>query len=237
MSSAITTLSYSDLYTCGAGPDLATLIPSFSICLPLPNATPVGVHALIYQSSLMTLVAALKCRQRKKAWLNQLQAKVEYLTAENERLQNTTVSMREEISRLSAVVVAHRDCGLSGVSVARSEALLAGTADLIAPNRTTVNVAAAPSVTSNVGGGGNGGSGVPSNAPPASSSANGHAPTSNGSSNGSSAMANVNASGMATRRRAAATSSGPGSSPVTAPAPQMVAVGGGGGQGGRYGGY
>ncbi|KAF8342148.1 uncharacterized protein EI90DRAFT_2904789 [Cantharellus anzutake] len=72
--------------------------------------------------------AALKCRQRKKAWLNQLQAKVEYLTSENERLLNTTVSMREEISRLSAVVVAHRDCGLGGVSVARSEQLVANNA-------------------------------------------------------------------------------------------------------------
>jgi ATF/CREB family transcription factor len=33
--------------------------------------------------------AALKCRQRKKAWLTQLQAKVEYLTAENDRLAST----------------------------------------------------------------------------------------------------------------------------------------------------
>jgi len=54
--------------------------------------------------------AALKCRQRKKAWLAQLQAKVEYLENENERLTNALVSSREEISRLSAIV------GASGVS-------------------------------------------------------------------------------------------------------------------------
>jgi len=48
--------------------------------------------------------AALKCRQRKKAWLAQLQAKVEYLETENERLTNALVSSREEISRLSAIV-------------------------------------------------------------------------------------------------------------------------------------
>ncbi|KAG8905067.1 hypothetical protein FRB99_000756 [Tulasnella sp. 403] len=62
-------------------------------------------------------MAALKCRQRKKAWLNQLQQQVEYLKAENERLQGTIVSMRDEVTRLSAVVVAHRACGLGGVVV------------------------------------------------------------------------------------------------------------------------
>jgi ATF/CREB family transcription factor len=55
-------------------------------------------------------LAALKCRQRKKAWLAQLQAKVEYLENENERLTTSLVSSREEISRLSAIV------GASGVS-------------------------------------------------------------------------------------------------------------------------
>ena len=48
--------------------------------------------------------AALKCRQRKKAWLASLQAKVEYLTTENERLSSALVSSREEIARLSALV-------------------------------------------------------------------------------------------------------------------------------------
>ena len=48
--------------------------------------------------------AALKCRQRKKAWLAQLQAKVEYLSQENERLTAALISSRDEISRLSALV-------------------------------------------------------------------------------------------------------------------------------------
>ncbi|KAF8609277.1 hypothetical protein BDV93DRAFT_518116 [Ceratobasidium sp. AG-I] len=61
--------------------------------------------------------AALKCRQRKKAWLTQLQAKVEYLSAENDRLTSTLTGMRDEVTRLSAIVVAHRDCGLGGVAL------------------------------------------------------------------------------------------------------------------------
>ena len=55
-------------------------------------------------SSLTLPPAALKCRQRKKAWLAQLQAKVEYLTNENERLTSALVASREEIARLSALV-------------------------------------------------------------------------------------------------------------------------------------
>jgi ATF/CREB family transcription factor len=73
--------------------------------------------------------AALKCRQRKKAWLAQLQAKVEYLSNENERLTSALVSSREEISRLSALVggagvvgsvpmgVGVNGVGVNGVSV------------------------------------------------------------------------------------------------------------------------
>jgi ATF/CREB family transcription factor len=45
--------------------------------------------------------AALKCRQRTKAWLAQLQAKNEYLTQENQRLQEALVSTREELARLT----------------------------------------------------------------------------------------------------------------------------------------
>lgn len=72
---------------------------------------------------LLTLYpAALKCRQRKKAWLAQLQAKVEYLSNENERLTSALVSSREEISRLSALVggagvVGSVPIGQNGVSV------------------------------------------------------------------------------------------------------------------------
>ncbi|EJT97614.1 hypothetical protein DACRYDRAFT_24992 [Dacryopinax primogenitus] len=56
--------------------------------------------------------AALKCRQRKKAWLQQLQQKVEFLTAENERLHASLGGAREEVQRLTAALVSHRDCPL-----------------------------------------------------------------------------------------------------------------------------
>ncbi|EPQ27693.1 uncharacterized protein PFL1_04831 [Pseudozyma flocculosa PF-1] len=49
--------------------------------------------------------AALKCRQRKKAWLASLQAKVEYLQNDNENLQNTVGALRNEIMFLKSQLV------------------------------------------------------------------------------------------------------------------------------------
>ncbi|KAF9945179.1 hypothetical protein BGZ72_001588, partial [Mortierella alpina] len=57
--------------------------------------------------------AALKCRQRKKQWLSNLQAKVEYLTTDNEHLQNQTAALRDEIIHLKALLLAHKDCPIA----------------------------------------------------------------------------------------------------------------------------
>jgi hypothetical protein len=57
--------------------------------------------------------AALKCRQRKKQWLNNLQAKVEYLTNDNEQLQLQANSLREEIINLKTLLLAHKDCAVA----------------------------------------------------------------------------------------------------------------------------
>lgn len=59
--------------------------------------------------------AALKCRRRKKAWLEQLQTKVDSLTTGNYRLKNIVQNLTDEVARMSAVLVSHRDCpGMSG---------------------------------------------------------------------------------------------------------------------------
>lgn len=58
----------------------------------------------------MTVLAALKCRQRKKQWLNNLQAKVEFLTSDNERLQLQSESLKEEIVNLKTLLLAHKEC-------------------------------------------------------------------------------------------------------------------------------
>ncbi|KAI8069651.1 hypothetical protein BC940DRAFT_236416 [Gongronella butleri] len=54
--------------------------------------------------------AALKCRQRKKQWLTNLQAKVEYLTNDNEQLQMQGNLLREELIRLRRLLWTHKDC-------------------------------------------------------------------------------------------------------------------------------
>lgn len=57
--------------------------------------------------------AALKCRQRKKAWLQQLQQKVEFLQTDNEALQQTVVALREEIGVLRNVLSQHSGCNVA----------------------------------------------------------------------------------------------------------------------------
>ncbi|WAR63002.1 hypothetical protein PtB15_18B84 [Puccinia triticina] len=57
--------------------------------------------------------AALKCRQRKKAWLANLQTKVEYLSTENESLQLTINQLREEIDSFRSILVSHKDCPIT----------------------------------------------------------------------------------------------------------------------------
>ncbi|GAA6038214.1 hypothetical protein JCM8097_005797 [Rhodosporidiobolus ruineniae] len=54
--------------------------------------------------------AALKCRQRKKAWLQSLQTKVELLTTDNDQLQSTVNNLKEEVNSLRAILAAHSSC-------------------------------------------------------------------------------------------------------------------------------
>ncbi|KAK7526025.1 putative bZIP transcription factor [Phyllosticta citriasiana] len=69
-------------------------------------------------------VAALKCRQRKKQWLANLQAKVELFSTENDALSAQITQLREEIVNLKTMLLAHKDCpvsqaqGISGMAMA-----------------------------------------------------------------------------------------------------------------------
>lgn len=68
-------------------------------------------------------VAALKCRQRKKQWLANLQQKVEIFSSENDALAATVTQLREEIVGLKTLLLAHKDCpvsqaqGISGMAM------------------------------------------------------------------------------------------------------------------------
>lgn len=58
-------------------------------------------------------VAALKCRQRKKQWLANLQAKVEIFSSENDTLSAQVNQMRDEIVQLKQILLQHKDCPIS----------------------------------------------------------------------------------------------------------------------------
>lgn len=55
-------------------------------------------------------VAALKCRQRKKQWLANLQQKVETYSSENDHLLSQISQLREEVVNLKTLLLAHKDC-------------------------------------------------------------------------------------------------------------------------------
>jgi regulator of replication initiation timing len=57
-----------------------------------------------------SLIAALKCRQRKKQWLSNLQARVEYLANDNDQLALEADALRNEILNLKTLLVGHKDC-------------------------------------------------------------------------------------------------------------------------------
>lgn len=76
-------------------------------------------------------VAALKCRQRKKQWLANLQAKVEMYGTENDALNATVQTLREEIVSLKTILLAHKDC-----PVARSNGVQLDIASLAASGPT-----------------------------------------------------------------------------------------------------
>lgn len=57
-------------------------------------------------------IAALKCRQRKKQWLEELQQKVEQYSSENEKLNQQVISLRDEVIKLKSVLLHHKDCSV-----------------------------------------------------------------------------------------------------------------------------
>ncbi|WKT53893.1 hypothetical protein QSH57_004477 [Fusarium oxysporum f. sp. vasinfectum] len=55
-------------------------------------------------------IAALKCRQRKKRWLTDVQTKVEIFNTENDALTVKVTRLREEAVNLKTLLFAHKDC-------------------------------------------------------------------------------------------------------------------------------
>ena len=59
----------------------------------------------------------MKCRQRKKQWLQNLQDKVEYLSTDNEQLQMHNNALREQLIELKSMLLAHKTCPVSPEAV------------------------------------------------------------------------------------------------------------------------
>ncbi|CDH55452.1 hypothetical protein RO3G_05746 [Lichtheimia corymbifera JMRC:FSU:9682] len=62
-------------------------------------------------------LAAYKCRQRKKQWMQDLQARVEFLTTDNEQLQMQTTALREQLIDLKTMLLEHKSCPVNTQAV------------------------------------------------------------------------------------------------------------------------
>ncbi|KAJ2664977.1 Transcription factor [Coemansia sp. RSA 1200] len=61
-------------------------------------------------------IAALKCRQRKKKQIQELQGRHDYVVLENKRLYADYMKLREEALHMRALLVAHRECSVAKAS-------------------------------------------------------------------------------------------------------------------------
>ncbi|KAJ2524253.1 Transcription factor [Coemansia sp. RSA 2049] len=61
-------------------------------------------------------IAALKCRQRKKKQIQELQGRHDYVVSENKRLYADYMKLREEALHMRALLVAHRECSVAKAS-------------------------------------------------------------------------------------------------------------------------
>lgn len=59
----------------------------------------------------------MKCRQRKKQWLQNLQTKVEYLASDNEQFQMRANALRNEVIQLKTLLMIHKDCPVNQTAV------------------------------------------------------------------------------------------------------------------------
>uniref|UniRef100_UPI00358E57CF cyclic AMP-responsive element-binding protein 5-like isoform X2 n=1 Tax=Myxine glutinosa TaxID=7769 RepID=UPI00358E57CF len=59
--------------------------------------------------------AATRCRLKRKAWVLSLEKKAEELTQTNMQLQNEVALLRNEVSQLKQLLMAHKDCPVSAM--------------------------------------------------------------------------------------------------------------------------
>jgi len=56
--------------------------------------------------------AAMRCRQKKKVWVENLEKKSKELEQTNNQLQNEVNYLRNEVHQLKTILLAHKDCPL-----------------------------------------------------------------------------------------------------------------------------
>ncbi|PNF42975.1 Cyclic AMP-dependent transcription factor ATF-2 [Cryptotermes secundus] len=54
--------------------------------------------------------AAMRCREKRKTWIQELERRAEEMLATNQQLQSEVASLRKEVADLKTLLLAHKDC-------------------------------------------------------------------------------------------------------------------------------
>ena len=81
------------------------------------------------------IIAALKCRQRKKQQLKELQSRIDWLAQDNDRVQQDYMRLREEAVYIRSLLQAYRECPIAQANgVVGLDRLPPGISGLPVPN-------------------------------------------------------------------------------------------------------
>lgn len=65
--------------------------------------------------------AAMRCREKKKQWVNNLESKAENLTVTNVKLNNEVLKLKNEVAQLKQLLLAHKDCPVTQMQQRQSQ--------------------------------------------------------------------------------------------------------------------
>ena len=57
--------------------------------------------------------SSMRCRVKRKLWIEHLQTSMQYVTEQNTSLQKEVQSLRSEVVKLKALLLAHKDCPIT----------------------------------------------------------------------------------------------------------------------------
>ena len=90
------------------------------------------VHVfIVLQIFIAYRAAAMRCRQKRKTWIADLEKRAEHMLTANQQLQLENTTLKAEVAQLKTLLLAHKDCP---VTQAITQAMTEGTVIIKIPS-------------------------------------------------------------------------------------------------------